>query len=328
MPCRVARLFGATLLLTFATAAAAQDVSSEPPAHVSYVDGGAVLERKARADASPENMPILAGDRVRTEAGRVEILFVDGSTLHLDATHHRRLPIRRARAPARRTRSNLHSRTGPTGQLPIDAPAASVNIDRPAIIGCPLLLYRLGAGGRAAGPAGARLNSSTTRGARRFALASVPPLAATPPRPMPMPSTRHRGTRSIAGPRRAGTSGLRSRPSTFPRRCARTRRPSRVRATGDTSPLRVRVVSGGVDGWRPLPETGAGSAFVPTDGRGSARRCGTGRLTTMDAGGSRPVPGSGFRGEAGLLPGCRGRTRPDMSAGARSAGTIAQLDSS
>ena len=31
------------------------------------------------------NMPLLAGDRVRTQAGRVEILFADGSTLHLDA---------------------------------------------------------------------------------------------------------------------------------------------------------------------------------------------------------------------------------------------------
>ena len=29
-------------------------------------------------------MPLLAGDRVRTQNGRVEILFGDGSTLHLD----------------------------------------------------------------------------------------------------------------------------------------------------------------------------------------------------------------------------------------------------
>ena len=85
MPCRVARLFCATLLLTFATAAAAEDVSSEPPAHVSYVDGGAVLERDGQPDTSLENMPILAGDRIRTERGRVEVLFADGSTLHLDA---------------------------------------------------------------------------------------------------------------------------------------------------------------------------------------------------------------------------------------------------
>ena len=30
-------------------------------------------------------MPLLAGDRVRTQGGRVEVLFADGSTLHLDA---------------------------------------------------------------------------------------------------------------------------------------------------------------------------------------------------------------------------------------------------
>ena len=29
-------------------------------------------------------MPLLAGDRIRTQNGRVEILFNDGSTLHLD----------------------------------------------------------------------------------------------------------------------------------------------------------------------------------------------------------------------------------------------------
>jgi hypothetical protein len=57
----------------------------EPPAHVAFVDGSAVLERDGRVDDSPENMPLLAGDRVRTTAGRVEIIFADGATLHLDA---------------------------------------------------------------------------------------------------------------------------------------------------------------------------------------------------------------------------------------------------
>lgn len=61
------------------------DVAIDPPAHVSYVDGAATLERDGRPDASPLNMPLLAGDRVRTQNGRVEILFGDGSILHLDA---------------------------------------------------------------------------------------------------------------------------------------------------------------------------------------------------------------------------------------------------
>ena len=61
-----------------------QDRGGEPPAHISVVDGTAVLERDGRTEASPLSMPLLAGDRVRTQSGRVEILFADGSTLHLD----------------------------------------------------------------------------------------------------------------------------------------------------------------------------------------------------------------------------------------------------
>jgi hypothetical protein len=65
--------------------AAAQDPAGDPPAHISYVDGAAVLERDGRHETAPASMPLLAGDRVRTQDGRVEILFADGSTLHLDA---------------------------------------------------------------------------------------------------------------------------------------------------------------------------------------------------------------------------------------------------
>ena len=60
-------------------------VQADAPAHIAFVEGSAVLERDGRPDNSPANMPLLAGDRVRTQAGRVEILFADGSTLHLDA---------------------------------------------------------------------------------------------------------------------------------------------------------------------------------------------------------------------------------------------------
>jgi hypothetical protein len=57
----------------------------ETPAHVSVVEGAVVLERDGEADAAPANMPLLAGDRLRTREGRAEILFSDGGTLHLDA---------------------------------------------------------------------------------------------------------------------------------------------------------------------------------------------------------------------------------------------------
>ena len=84
------------LLLIFAFAAV---VSSAPlsaqapdpgtdlaaPAHVAHVEGAVTLEREGRSETSPLNMPLLSGDRLRTATdGRVEVLFADGSTLHLD----------------------------------------------------------------------------------------------------------------------------------------------------------------------------------------------------------------------------------------------------
>lgn len=71
------------------TVARAQEQASaaaDAPAHISVVDGAAVLERDGRTESAPTSMPLLAGDRVRTQNGRVEILFADGSTLHLDTS--------------------------------------------------------------------------------------------------------------------------------------------------------------------------------------------------------------------------------------------------
>jgi len=64
--------------------AAPETIAADQPAHVSFVDGPAVLERDGQSDSAPANMPLLAGDRIRTQGGRVEILFADGSTLHVD----------------------------------------------------------------------------------------------------------------------------------------------------------------------------------------------------------------------------------------------------
>jgi hypothetical protein len=54
------------------------------PAHVSIVDGAARIEREGRAETAVVNIPLLDGDRLRTDAGRVEVLFPDGSALHVD----------------------------------------------------------------------------------------------------------------------------------------------------------------------------------------------------------------------------------------------------
>jgi hypothetical protein len=77
-------VFATSLCLGFPIRALAQDAAADSPAHISVVDGAAVLERDGRTETAPASMPLLAGDRVRTQNGRVEILYADGSTLHLD----------------------------------------------------------------------------------------------------------------------------------------------------------------------------------------------------------------------------------------------------
>src|SRR5690348_12741492 len=57
------------------------DFSQDAPAHIAVIDGVATLERDGRASAAEENAPLLAGDRLRTDDGRVEVLFADGSVL-------------------------------------------------------------------------------------------------------------------------------------------------------------------------------------------------------------------------------------------------------
>ena len=87
MSCRVTALLVFLAIGWSGVSATAQDLPSTDaaPAHISFVDGTAVLERDGEIDRAPTSMPLLAGDRVRTEAGRLEVLFVDGSALHLDA---------------------------------------------------------------------------------------------------------------------------------------------------------------------------------------------------------------------------------------------------
>ena len=74
------------ILGALSTPAGAQtdDAASAAPAHIAVIDGVAVLERAGRADPASVNVPLVAGDRVRTERGRLEILFADGSALDLD----------------------------------------------------------------------------------------------------------------------------------------------------------------------------------------------------------------------------------------------------
>lgn len=110
---------------------AAQNTSYDAPAHIALVEGAASLERDGRTDTAPSSMPLLAGDRVRTQVGRVEVLFVDGSTLHLD--HHTTLDFQSdevVRLLSGRVRLNI---PGPSRDVEyrVDAPGAWVQIDYP-----------------------------------------------------------------------------------------------------------------------------------------------------------------------------------------------------
>ena len=105
--------------------------ATDPPAHISVVDGTAVLERDGRSDAELLSMPLLSGDRVRTEAGRVEILFADGSALHLD--EHTMVDFQSdevVRLLGGRVRLSV---SGPSREIAyrIDAPSAWVQINNP-----------------------------------------------------------------------------------------------------------------------------------------------------------------------------------------------------
>jgi len=59
----------------------AQD--AQPPAYLTVVNGEATLERAGESEPATANMPFVAGDRLRTGAGRVEIAFPDGTAIEV-----------------------------------------------------------------------------------------------------------------------------------------------------------------------------------------------------------------------------------------------------
>src|SRR5262245_44481886 len=83
--CVLRSVIGVSLFTTLGSPAAGQDRTvADAPAHVTYVEGSATLERDGQVDAVTVNMPIVAGDRLVTSSGRIEILFPDLSVLDVD----------------------------------------------------------------------------------------------------------------------------------------------------------------------------------------------------------------------------------------------------
>jgi FecR protein len=79
----------ALLLTVIASAPAVAAQAQEPsavaaPPHIAHIDGAITIEREGLVEAATLNAPIVVGDRLRTAAGRVDVLFPDGTALDLD----------------------------------------------------------------------------------------------------------------------------------------------------------------------------------------------------------------------------------------------------
>lgn len=82
------RLLIGVFALGLAMPASAQapddDLTGPAPAHIAYIDGAVALTRDAREETATPNVPLVAGDRLRTTQGRAEVIYGDGSVLDLD----------------------------------------------------------------------------------------------------------------------------------------------------------------------------------------------------------------------------------------------------
>jgi hypothetical protein len=79
-----------TSLLVCSPGVRAQDIVASsgreqtPPANVAVVEGSVSLDREDRTETAVPNVPMIPGDRIRTDTGRAEVLFPDGTALDLD----------------------------------------------------------------------------------------------------------------------------------------------------------------------------------------------------------------------------------------------------
>src|ERR1700722_7714770 len=132
---RVARRFGVALLAVGSVIPAAVRAQVSPtittPGHIAYLEGAVTIERDGSVETATLNVPVIAGDRLRTTAGRVDVLFPDGTALDLDEYSSVDLPSLSLMRLAS-GRAALHV-AGPSsaGRYQIDTPAASARADGP-----------------------------------------------------------------------------------------------------------------------------------------------------------------------------------------------------
>ncbi|HOG29415.1 MAG TPA: FecR domain-containing protein [Vicinamibacterales bacterium] len=106
----------------------------DAPLHLSVVEGQVFLDREERTETAVANVPLLAGDRLRTEAGRAEVVCPDGSLLHVDrATVVDVMATDLLRLLEGRLALTVHGAGAPDEAVryQIDAPAASVQTRGP-----------------------------------------------------------------------------------------------------------------------------------------------------------------------------------------------------
>ena len=108
--------------------------SDQAPAHIAYVDGAASLDREGATEPAVAGVPFVPGDRLRTDAGRVEILFPDGSVLDVDQfTSVDILSLTLIRIADGRILLTVAGAGNPTAavRFQIDTPTASATTDGP-----------------------------------------------------------------------------------------------------------------------------------------------------------------------------------------------------
>ncbi|HSL20943.1 MAG TPA: DUF6600 domain-containing protein [Vicinamibacterales bacterium] len=111
-------------------AAQTDEPDTPPPAHVAYIDGEVTIVRDGGANAATINLPIISGDQLRTQQGRAEVIFGDGSVLDLD--HFSTVDFL-SDDLLRLTEGRLRLTVGGRERVAyrIDTPSASVRIDAP-----------------------------------------------------------------------------------------------------------------------------------------------------------------------------------------------------
>lgn len=115
------------LLLAAAPAPAEEPGEERAPAYVAAIEGTARVDRGGQSETLERGMPLVEGDRVRTDAGRIEVAFPDRTQVYLDRyaeaeiVQAQLLRLVRGRAFVRLTAT----RDAPE-RLLIEAPGASV----------------------------------------------------------------------------------------------------------------------------------------------------------------------------------------------------------